>query len=83
MSDEKRPSPSQFLKVALEATRKAEEVIMHYYSRNITSESKADGTPVTAADTEAEKAIIEAIATEFPTHGFLGEESGNEIDNTE
>ena len=82
MSGEKRPSTSQFLKVALEATQKAEEVIMHYYSRSITAESKADGTPVTAGDTEAEKVIIETIATEFPTHGFLGEESGNTCSKT-
>ena len=68
---------SQFLSVALEAASKAETVIMDYYSGGIASELKADGTPVTAADTEAERVIIETITDEFPEHGFLGEESGD------
>ena len=67
---------SQFLKVALEAAQKAEEVILRYYSDSINPELKADGTPVTIADTTAEKVIIETIQRRFPEHGFLGEESG-------
>ncbi len=67
---------SQFLKVALEAAQKAEEVILRYYSDSINPELKADGTPVTIADTTAEKVIIETIQRRFPDHGFLGEESG-------
>ena len=77
MSNKKNPDRSQFLAVALEAASKAETVIMDYYSGGIASELKADGTPVTAADTEAERIIIETIANEFPDHGFLGEESGD------
>ena len=67
---------SQFLKVALEAAQKAEEVILRYYSDSINPELKADGTPVTIADTTAEKVIIVTIQRRFPEHGFLGEESG-------
>ena len=67
---------SQFLKVALEAAQKAEEIILRYYSDSINPELKADGTPVTIADTTAEKVIIETIQRRFPEHGFLGEESG-------
>ena len=77
MSDEKKCVRSQFLTVALEAASKAETVIMDYYSGRIASELKADGTPVTVADTEAERIIIETITNEFPDHGFLGEESGD------
>ena len=76
MPNKKDPDRSQFLSVALEAASKAETVIMDYYSGRIASELKADGTPVTVADTEAERIIIETIADEFPDHGFLGEESG-------
>lgn len=77
MSDERKHVPSQFLAVALEAAAKAESVIMDYYSSGVASELKSDGTPVTVADTEAERIIIETITSEFPDHGFLGEESGD------
>ncbi len=77
MSEERKHVPSQFLAVALEAASKAETVIMDYYSGRIASELKSDGTPVTVADTEAERVIIETITNEFPDHGFLGEESGD------
>ncbi len=76
MSNKPHANPSEFLKIALEATHIAEEIITHYYSRGVSPESKADGTPVTLADTEAEKAIIETISAQFPDHGFLAEESG-------
>ena len=77
MSNRENPDHSQFLKIALDAVSKAETVIMEYYSEDIASELKADGTPVTIADTEAERIIIETITNEFPDHGFLGEESGD------
>lgn len=74
-------SQSQFLKVALEAAQKAEEVILKYYSGVIEVELKPDQTPVTVADQEAERVIIETIKQQFPEHGFWGEESG--VANTE
>lgn len=74
-------SQSQFLKVALEAAQKAEEVILEYYSGVIEVELKPDQTPVTVADQEAERVIIETIKQQFPEHGFWGEESG--IANTD
>jgi len=67
---------TQFLKTALIAAKKAEEVIMKYYSGEIRSELKGDETPVTAADREAEKVIAETIKSKFPKHSILGEESG-------
>lgn len=77
MPNKNDPDRSPFLSVALEAASKAETVIMDYYSSRIASELKSDGTPVTVADTEAERVIIETITNEFPDHGFLGEESGD------
>jgi histidinol-phosphatase len=38
---------------------------------------KEDQTPVTIADQESEKVIIDVIKKAFPDHGFLGEESGS------
>lgn len=70
--------PSQFLKVALEAAKNAEEVITAYYTDDMEVELKEDETPVTLADRGAEKVIRETIKQAFPDHGFLGEEYGTE-----
>ena len=70
--------PSQFLNVALEAAKNAEEIITAYYTGDIEVELKADETPVTLADRGAEHIIRETIKKAFPDHGFLGEEYGIE-----
>ena len=70
--------PSQFLAVALEAAKNAEEVITAYYSDDIKVELKDDETPVTLADRGAEKVIRDTISRAFPDHGFLGEEFGTQ-----
>ena len=70
---------SDFLTVAIDAAKRAEQIILSYYNENsITVELKPDETPVTRADTEAEKAIRETIKKSFPDHGFLGEEFGTQ-----
>ena len=70
--------PSQFLEVALEAAKNAEEIITAYYTGDIKVELKEDETPVTLADRGAEKIIRDTIKQAFPDHGFLGEEYGIE-----
>lgn len=67
---------SVFLQVALEAVKEAEKVILHYYSDEIRATLKEDQSPVTKADIEAEKIIVDIIKSKFPDHAFLGEESG-------
>jgi histidinol phosphatase-like enzyme (inositol monophosphatase family) len=59
--------------VAEEAGRVAEE----YRRKGITAESKADDSPVTAADKACEKLIVETLLGEFPSDGILGEEGAN------
>jgi histidinol-phosphatase len=68
---------SKFLSVAIEAAKNAEEIIMKYYSDDLTWQKKSDLSPVTVADTQAEEIIIKTIKKYFPGHAFLGEESGN------
>lgn len=65
-----------FLKIALEAAKKAEAVIMKYYG-SVEASLKKDQTPVTLADIEAEAMIVETIKDAFPNHSILGEEAGN------
>ena len=67
--------------VAREAADAAAVVIRNYYRRDVAVEIKADQTPVTVADREAEAAIKNVLKREFPDHAFYGEELGREGDS--
>jgi len=67
-----------FLKSALSAANAAAEEILRYYRGDFEIELKADQTPVTVADRRAEEIIRGILLTEFPDHGFFGEEGGKE-----
>jgi histidinol-phosphatase len=73
----------QLLTTALEAARAARETILSYYNGEFTVETKADATPVTVADREAERIIRETISSAFPEHGIFGEEYGGEDSNND
>ncbi|MGH6967886.1 MAG: histidinol-phosphatase, partial [Stellaceae bacterium] len=51
-------------------------IIRRYFRSGVAVESKADDTPVTAADREAEAEMRALIEARFPDHGVLGEEHG-------
>lgn len=51
-------------------------VIRRHFRTSVPVEAKADATPVTAADREAELAMRALIESAFPEHGILGEEHG-------
>jgi histidinol-phosphatase len=69
-------SQSPQLRAALEAARAADAIIGGLYRSNITVEIKADRSPVTAADRQAEAAIHAVLKRHFPGYGFYGEETG-------
>lgn len=52
------------------------EVIQRYFRSGVTVERKADQTPVTVADREAERLMRDRIEARFPDHGIVGEEFG-------
>jgi histidinol-phosphatase len=64
------------LDTAIQAAKAGEEVIRHYYEKNISVQIKEDLTPVTVADIETEHAIKAVLQAAFPEHGFYGEETG-------
>ena len=66
---------SEFLSTALDAVRAAEDVILKYLETGVRAELKADQSPVTEADREAEEIIKATIRKKFPDHTFFGEES--------
>jgi len=67
---------SELLSVALEAVKAAEAVIFKYLKTGFSTELKADLSPVTIADKEAEAIIRQTITEHFPDHTFFGEEGG-------
>ncbi len=67
-----------FLRTAIRAVEAAERVIKRHYESNLRVEIKADRTPVTVADVEAERSIRAVIEAAFPDHGFYGEETGRD-----
>ena len=68
------------LGVARAAADAAAAVIAGYYRAGVAVETKADQTPVTIADREAEAAIKRVLKAAFPDHAFFGEEEGREGD---
>jgi histidinol-phosphatase len=61
---------------AVDAARAAGRIALDYYRGRFDVTIKADETPVTQADQDAERAIVAALGAVFPDTGFLGEEFG-------
>jgi len=62
---------------AVAAAREAGQLAFRYFEASPTVEWKADLSPVTIADREAEALLRTRLLGAFPGDGFLGEESGN------
>jgi len=70
------PSLQDLLNVAIDAAYMAGRRTLAYFNTRVGVETKADNTPVTCADREAEEMIRKTILKHFPTHSILGEEGG-------
>jgi len=64
------------LSAAREAAAAAAPILRHYWKRAVAVEWKADATPVTVADREAEQAIRAVLAKALPQAAIYGEEYG-------
>jgi histidinol phosphatase-like enzyme (inositol monophosphatase family) len=62
------------LDAVTEVARRAGQVALGYFRRDIAVETKRDGSPVTVADRTAELTAREWIAKRFPNDGIVGEE---------
>jgi histidinol-phosphatase len=60
----------------VEAARAGGAVALEHYRRGFSVSIKADRSPVTEADHEAERAIVAVLRSRCPDHGTLGEELG-------
>lgn len=68
----------QALDVARRAAQAAATIIDGYYRSGLETRFKADDSPVTQADIEAEGAIRQVLREAFPAHAIHGEEQGRE-----
>ncbi len=73
----------EFVDFSKELARASGDIIMRYFRSGVVVETKADASPVTIADREAEEIMREMIMKEFPDHGIIGEEFGNHNDGAE
>ncbi len=76
MTDEK--CPEAFISLAERLADTARGIVLDYFRQDFRVEHKADDSPVTIADREAEAAMRAAIAAAYPDHGVIGEEHGAE-----
>ncbi len=67
-------STSTYLQAVSDLARLTGGIAHQYYRRQVTIETKADGTPVTIADRTAEQAARQWIEERFPDDGLVGEE---------
>ena len=75
------PSDEQLDAYARFAARLADAagaIVRQHFRRPLAVDRKADGSPVTVADREAEQAMRALIAREYPSHGVIGEELGSD-----
>jgi histidinol-phosphatase len=71
----------QLLHAVAELARLMGDIALARYRTGMAVETKSDGSPVTAADLDAERAAREWIAKRFPGDGVLGEEMGEQPAN--
>jgi histidinol-phosphatase len=67
---------TSLLEAVADVARLAGDVAMRYFRSGIAVETKGDGSPVTAADRDAERVAREWIERRFPGDGIVGEEHG-------
>ena len=71
-----KETSASLMHAAADLARVAGDVALGYFRHAIAVETKADGSPVTAADRDAERVAREWIEARFPADGVLGEELG-------
>ena len=65
-----------FVDFSEELARASGDIIMRYFRSGVSVETKADESPVTIADRQAEETMREMIMRAYPDHGIIGEEFG-------
>mgnify|MGYP000417960997 CR=1 FL=1 len=74
---------ADFVPLAERLAAASGDVIRPFYRAGVAVDDKADDSPVTVADREAEAAMRAVLARDVPEHGILGEEYGPERTDAE
>ncbi|VAW43448.1 hypothetical protein MNBD_CHLOROFLEXI01-2757 [hydrothermal vent metagenome] len=67
---------NNFLNFALDAAWQAGRVTRGYFQTGVAVQQKADNTPLTIADRQAEQKLRQLIGQQWPEHNIIGEEYG-------
>jgi inositol-phosphate phosphatase/L-galactose 1-phosphate phosphatase/histidinol-phosphatase len=68
--------PQDHLDLANAMADAVRKIVRPYFRQRLAVDAKADSSPVTVADREAETAMRKMIGEAFPSHGIRGEEFG-------
>lgn len=71
------------IEIAKSLADTASKIGHKYFRLNPQIEKKIDGSPVTIADLEIERALRQIIRERYPNHGFYGEEEGHDNSDAE
>ncbi|MBP6016841.1 MAG: inositol monophosphatase family protein [Candidatus Promineofilum sp.] len=71
------PTLDALLNFALDAAWQAGRVTLAHFQTGLVAERKADNSPVTVADREAEQKLRRLITERWPDHSLIGEEYGH------
>ena len=78
------PNTQNFVNFAKELAHEAAKEIMPWFmNAALVVDSKSDQSPVTIADRNAESRMREMIAQQYPNHGVIGEEFGEQRKDAE
>jgi len=66
------------LAFALDAAWQAGRITLGHFQTGLAAERKADNSPVTIADRQAEQKLRDLIMTAWPDHALIGEEYGHQ-----
>ena len=80
--DVSNPELSERFRFAKAWASEAGQSTLDYFQKGVAVERKADASPVTVADRNAEQLLRERISAEFPDDAILGEEFGERSGKT-
>lgn len=67
---------------ALTIVEETDALALRHFDHGVLVTSKADGSPVTAADRDVEALLRRLLAERFPGYSVFGEEEGGELDDS-
>lgn len=74
---------NNYKKFTIDLARKAGRIVNKNFTLGMKKQWKDDNTPLTVADLEINKLVIDSVKEKFPEHSVLGEEESHQVENSE